>query len=192
MGDKINQLGWDLSGFRKNPTILFAHDGGSLPVGKATSVEVLNGKLQVGVRFARTPFGKSVAAMVSQGFLRATSVGFRPLDYSFAKAAGRSNGIDFHSAELLEVSIVPVPANASCLLHGITGSDGKSYDPKAERRRTLTAFKLRAALPNTAAKRKRQRELDLIKLKQPLPYRGPTTTRAQRAAEVAAIKARTR
>jgi hypothetical protein len=86
MGDTINRQGWQLDAFKKNPVILFAHDSGSMPVGKATSVGVsVEGKLLASVRLAQTQFGKAVSAMVSQGFLRAVSVGFAPLEYDFRK-----------------------------------------------------------------------------------------------------------
>jgi Caudovirus prohead serine protease len=78
------------------------------------------------VKFAGTTFARAVAAQIAGGFLHATSVGFRPLDFDFAKSASRKGGIDFKKQELLEVSIVPIPANSSCLLTGITGAEGKS------------------------------------------------------------------
>ena len=49
--------------------------------------------------------------------MKATSVGFLRLAWSFAKGTDGVGGIDFHEAELLEFSIVPVPANADCTLN---------------------------------------------------------------------------
>ncbi len=133
---------------KKNPVILFAHDSGSMPVGKATNVGVsVEGKLLASVRLAQTQFGKAVSAMVSQGFLRAVSVGFAPLEYDFAKSASRQNGIHFVKPELLEISILPIPANASCLLQSISG-DGKSASPsKAKKMRVLALMKIKPAPP---------------------------------------------
>jgi hypothetical protein len=49
-----------------------------------------------------------------KGFITAGSVGFIPLDYDFSD--DRRGGIDFHRQELLEFSVVPVPANANSLV----------------------------------------------------------------------------
>ncbi len=148
------QNGWDLSAFKRNPVILAFHDSASLPVGKATSVGVQDGKLTVGVKFAQTEFAKAVTAMLSGGYMRAVSVGFAPTEWAFAKAGSRQGGIDFNKQELLEVSVVPVPANAACLL---TGIEGKSLSLKDQRRRTPATFKL----ANTPEKRKRLLVLEL-------------------------------
>jgi HK97 family phage prohead protease len=166
MGDTIAVNGWHLAAFKKNPVILWVHDSGSLPVGKAVSVGVQGDKLMIGVRFASTGLGKTVAGMVSAGYLKAVSVGFAPIEYEFAKGGGRAGGIDFKQQELLEVSIVPVPANAAALLTGITGSDGK-------------------ALPKPKAKAARLRDLEIIKLRLP-----PETAKQRRSREVAALRGR--
>jgi HK97 family phage prohead protease len=153
-----------LASFKKNPVILFAHDSTSFPVGRASSIGVVNDKLMVGVKFASTGLGKAVAGLVHKGFLNALSVGFAPIDYEFAKAASRKGGIDFTSTELLEVSIVPVPANANALLTGM--SDGK----------TMTSVR---------AKAKRLRDLELIKLRT-----APMTKREAREVELARMRAK--
>jgi len=175
MGDVINQSGWDLSAFRRNPVILFAHDSGSLPVAKATSVGAHDGKLMVSVKFAQTGLARGVAAMVNSGHLRATSVGFRPTKFDFARSASRSGGIDFAQQELLEVSIVPVPANASCLLVGITGSDDKSIFDSL----------------NTKAKKRGQRLLDLELIRQ-RDAKAQRDRKNDMLIELAKVKARAR
>jgi len=186
MNDTIAPSGWQLSAFKKNPVVLFAHDSASLPVGKAVSVGVQDGKLMASVKFASTGLGLGVADLIGGGFLRAVSVGFAPIDFEFAKNAARKGGIDFKAQELLEISIVPIPANSSCLLTGITGSDGKSISAKEERKRVLAEMRQ----PNTALKRKRARALELLKVSAPLPYSGPASrmTRADRARVLAEIR----
>jgi hypothetical protein len=62
------------------------------------------------------PFGYMVGEMYAKGFLRAVSVGFVGLKWSYAKEKDRSGGMDFHQQELLEYSCVPVPANPDALL----------------------------------------------------------------------------
>jgi len=165
MGDTIDPNGWRLSAFKKNPVILYGHDSGSLPVGRATSVGVQSGKLMVGVKFASTGIGRSIAGLVHKGFLNAVSVGFAPISYDFAKTPGRAGGIDFKSQELLEVSIVPIPANANALLVGI-----------AEGNKGFNAIKLKE-------QSRRERELELLKLRAK-----PLTAREARELEVARMR----
>lgn len=119
MGDTVSVDGWNLDAYVKNPVILWAHDSTSLPVGKATRVWKDNGKLKAEAEF--TPpgvarFNDTVYEMLKGGFLNATSVGFAPLKYAFAEDPQRRFGIDFLEQELLEFSIVPVPANSEALI----------------------------------------------------------------------------
>lgn len=114
MHDVINQMGWELERFKKNPVILWAHDSDSLPVGKAVNVYV-DGTLKIEVQFASDEyeFARTVEKLVKNGYLNAVSVGFIPLEDPEPNDHG---GYDFKRNELLEVSIVPVPANAEALV----------------------------------------------------------------------------
>src|SRR5437870_4961141 len=78
-GDVIEPTAWKLDGFMRNPVILAAHNRMSLPVARAATVAVEGGHLMVDVQFPAP--GTSAASdeaygLVSQGFLRAVSVGF--------------------------------------------------------------------------------------------------------------------
>jgi HK97 family phage prohead protease len=113
-GDNINQRGWLLDNFKANPVVLWAHDYKALPVGKATEIGVRGDQLMATVQFVPAeiyPLAETVFQMLKAGFLRATSVGFRPLKWHT-----RADGIDFDQQELLEFSIVPVPANPEALI----------------------------------------------------------------------------
>jgi phage head maturation protease len=57
-----------------------------------------------------------VFRLIKAGYIKAGSVGFAPLKFSFAEDSDRAFGIDFHEQELLEFSIVPIPANAHALV----------------------------------------------------------------------------
>jgi HK97 family phage prohead protease len=121
MGDTIDQAGWQLDAYRKNPVVLWAHDSSSLPVAKAPKIWIDKTKLKADAEF--TPagmarFNDTVFDMVKGGFLNATSVGFAPLKYAFVDDPNRKWGIDFMEQELLEFSVVPVPANAEALIEG--------------------------------------------------------------------------
>lgn len=119
MGDTIDVKGWDLEAFKKNPVVLWAHDNESLPVGKATRVWIDGEKLKATAEF--TPegmarFNDTVFDMLKGGFLNAVSVGFMPKDWKFVEDADRRFGIDFLKQELLEFSVVSVPANPEALV----------------------------------------------------------------------------
>lgn len=113
MGDVIEPTGWKLDNFLRNPIALFAHDS-NLPVGNWKNVRVQGGQLIGEIDFL--PVGKSprvdeIAAFVDAKMLRAVSVGFRPID-----AEPMANGgIRFKSVELVECSVVSVPANPNAL-----------------------------------------------------------------------------
>lgn len=119
MGDTIAVDGWKLANFRKNPVVLWAHDASMLPVAKASNIRVEDGKLMARAEFMPreiSGFADAVYRALKGGFLSATSVGFAPIKYAFSEDSGRRFGIDFIEQELLEFSVVPVPANQEALI----------------------------------------------------------------------------
>ena len=120
-GDTIEQAGWNLSAYQKNPVLLWAHSHSEPPVGRVVSMSVKDGNLVADrVEFTTdevNPFGAKVGRMVKAGFLNAVSVGFLPSKFEPRKAAdGSFLGYTFQEQELLELSVVPVPANPEALL----------------------------------------------------------------------------
>lgn len=120
-GDVINQGGWDLSKFRQNPVILLNHNANALPIGKGI-VDVVDGQLMVDVEFDMDdPQAKEVARKTKAGFLNAVSVGFNPIDSTPRSMLEKSHpahgqsGQYFDKAELLEISIVTIPANGDAV-----------------------------------------------------------------------------
>mgnify|MGYP001611010022 CR=1 FL=1 len=114
--DTIAPAGWKLAAFKKNPVVLWAHDYRTPPVARASHIRVEDDRLRARAEFAPAdayPFADTIYRLLQGGFLRATSVGFRPLKHSRNDERG---GIDFEEQELLEFSVVPVPANAECLM----------------------------------------------------------------------------
>ncbi len=121
MGDTISPYGWELSGFMKNPIALWAHDALSPPIGRASNISVEGDRLMGTIEFASPdvyPFAETIYRMVRERFISAVSVGFIPIEYSFSKDKDRQFGIDFERQELVEISLVPVPANANALVEG--------------------------------------------------------------------------
>lgn len=120
MGDTIAVDGWKLDNYRANGVVLWAHDSDELPMAKCRRIWVESNKLMAEADFTPTPtawpeFNETVFQFLKHGLLNATSVGFAPMKYAFSEEAGRMFGIDFLEQELLEFSIVPVPANPECL-----------------------------------------------------------------------------
>ena len=118
MSDIINQSGWSLDAYRRNPVVLFNHDSRSLPVGRG-SVEVVDGQLMIDIEFdEKDEMAQKIKSKVDGGFLNAVSVGFNAIkayDRNSLPKESKYYGTEgryFESAELLEVSIVTIPANS--------------------------------------------------------------------------------
>ena len=113
--DVIDPDGWDLKNFKKNPVVLFGHDSGSLPIAKAKRTAAKDGALVSVAEFATAemnPLAEQVFLMLKNKFLRAASVGFLPSEWNFDE---KRAGVNFLKQELLEFSIVPIPANPDAL-----------------------------------------------------------------------------
>lgn len=181
MGDTIAVDGWKLDNFRKNPVVLWGHDSSSLPVARANKVWIEDGKLKAEAEFTppgMTRFNDTVFDMLKAGFLNATSVGFVPLKYAFTDDPQRRFGIDFMEQELLEFSVVSIPANPEALIDA--KSMGIDIEPLIDQY-TAHLAKLglavvskerierieRAATAQRIAesRRRRERDLDLARIK---------------------------
>jgi HK97 family phage prohead protease len=110
--DTIDPRGWRLDNYRKNPVVLWAHDYRQLPLGKALDVRVEGTRLVSEAEFADHEMADTVLKLIDDGFLRATSVGFKPVRFERNVERG---GIDFKEQELLEFSVVPVGANPEAI-----------------------------------------------------------------------------
>ncbi len=109
-GDRIDPRGWDLQAFKQNPVTLWAHDHRIPPIARTTDIGVAGDRLTAVVQFpppAVHPFADSIHNLIAQGFLSSASVGFRPIRKTINTERG---GWDFHEQELLEWSIVGIPA----------------------------------------------------------------------------------
>jgi HK97 family phage prohead protease/HK97 family phage major capsid protein len=115
MDDVIMADAWDLASFQKNPIALFNHNSNA-PIGKWANVRVVDKQLRGHLELA--PAGTSdrideIRKLIEAGILRAVSVGFRPKE---SKPRPESDyGMFFTRAELVETSLVSVPANPNAL-----------------------------------------------------------------------------
>lgn len=106
-GEVVSVDGWNLENFKKTPVILWSHDHTKMAIGKATKIWVEGfgdaAKLMFsGVWQTVTEEGKAAAQLVADGILNAFSVGFMPTEMV---------GNTYTEQELLEISLVNVPAN---------------------------------------------------------------------------------
>jgi HK97 family phage prohead protease/HK97 family phage major capsid protein len=116
-GDSIVASGWDLTSFKKNPIALFAHSH-DYPIGTWTNLRVegekLIGKLKLAERGTSARIDELIG-LVEQGILRAVSVGFMPKKSEPMNPDKPYAGQKYLKQELLETSLVSVPANPSAL-----------------------------------------------------------------------------
>jgi hypothetical protein len=109
--DIIEIDGWEIDNYLANPVVLWSHASFALPIGRALSVQRINRKLVSTAEFA-TPdtyaFADTVYRLILADILRATSVGLLPLKYIYNAERG---GFDIQKQELLEWSVVNIPAN---------------------------------------------------------------------------------
>jgi len=108
-GEVIDPKGWDTKNFKDSPVILFNHDHTRI-VGKASNVRVDKDGLKMDIELASkgtSPDVDMVRNLVDEDILSKVSVGFIPKDWE----RNSDGNIVFTKTELLEVSLVGVPAN---------------------------------------------------------------------------------
>lgn len=119
-GDVIDQKGWNLDSYKGNPVVLWQHRSDLAPIGKGT-VKIHNDSLLIDVEFDTDDFSAEIARKAQAGFINAVSVGFNPLqsvprsDLPADHFAYGEKGYFFESSELLEVSMVSIPANGDAV-----------------------------------------------------------------------------
>lgn len=110
----VEQAGWRLDNYMRNPVFLWAHDygGAHLPIGRAVPM-VQDGKLVADVTFDQDdPFAREVEGKYRRGFLHAVSVGFNPIKIVGGGAGAAPRSVE---TELLDISAVPVPGDPLAL-----------------------------------------------------------------------------
>lgn len=124
--DIIEVAGWQLDNYLKNPVFLWCHDYRQPPIGRAVNVvkDVDNKILSFDIKFATAeeyPFAETIYKLYLGGYMRATSVGFKPMkhkrrdDDAVLDKPEWQRGTRFVEQELLELSAVPVPSNPEAL-----------------------------------------------------------------------------
>jgi HK97 family phage prohead protease len=117
--DTVDPLGANIANYARNPVVYYDHGqtGVAVPIGKC---EDENGNLALSVTdegieatcfFAQSPEGEKIFDLVKQNVLRAASINFSPITYR----SKMNGGLDISEWELLEWSVVGIPANAEAL-----------------------------------------------------------------------------
>jgi HK97 family phage prohead protease len=125
--DVINPAGWETAAFEQNPLVLWMHSRDTPPIGRSIRLRKTARQIRSRAQFAtaeQNPLAESVFQLLVGGFLKAASVGFRPLEFSFDDERG---GINFMRQELTEWSVVTIPANADAIL--VASAQGYNINP---------------------------------------------------------------
>ena len=140
MGPEVLRMrGARLQRYRKNPVVLDSHEryGIDAIVGRAeVRVDNATRQLLADVEFAPSPRGEAAWALVRDGFLRAVSVGYRPngkrtrqLREGEADGEGEARvsgpALIVNEWELVELSMVPVPADEDALRRAFYAEGGE-------------------------------------------------------------------
>jgi HK97 family phage prohead protease len=155
-GDIVRAEGWDLRRYKKNPIVLFNHSS-NMPVGYSPLCKVDGKQLLSRIKLAdegTSDFIDTLYKLMKQRIVRAMSVGFRATkDVNIMRdKEGVFLGLEFNGQELLENSVVTVPANPNAL------SLAKSWGAKDS---TLARMVEADAVVQASI---RQRQIDLLRL----------------------------
>lgn len=137
MGDILDPNGVELSQYRRNPIVLAQHDAGQ-PIARCGSIAVDGDKVVALIDFP--PEGVSARSdeylrLCKAGILGAVSVGFLPHEWEPIRGAGYR----FTRWEMLELSIVSVPANPSALITERSVGGDRATAERLARARSLQA-----------------------------------------------------
>lgn len=109
-GERINVDGIDLKDFKKNPVVLWGHDGFNLPIAKATKVWKEGNKLMARAQFyLKDEFANKVYNYIIDGYLKAVSIGGMVQEWG-------SDGMTISKMLMKEFSVVSIPANQEALV----------------------------------------------------------------------------
>lgn len=129
-GERIDVEGIDIKDFKKNPVVLWGHDGFNLPIAKATKVWKEGGKLMARAQFyMKDEFAAKVYNYILDGYLNAVSIGGMVQEWG-------NDGLTITRMMMKEFSVVSIPANQEALVAS------KSFDgnQKAELRALANAY----------------------------------------------------
>ena len=115
-GTIIIPAGIDFSAYMSNPIVLAQHDAQRFPVGRCLGLYMNGDNLEATMQIeCITEEGKQLNALIDAGFVKAVSVGIIPKEVEEQTINGETVKV-FTKSELVEFSIVSVPANRGALI----------------------------------------------------------------------------
>ena len=115
-GTIIVPSGIDYTAYLNNPIVLAQHDSDDWPIGKCLGFMMNSENLEATLQFHRiTEEACEVADLVAAGYVRAVSVGIIPIESEEQTIDGKTV-IVYTKSELVEFSVVSIPANREALI----------------------------------------------------------------------------
>lgn len=147
----------DLSRAEGGLPLLIGHDDSGIPIGRIDGLHVTGGRLRGTLTFATGQRADEALQAVRDGVLRSTSVRYRPLAIEPILEDGRKTGVTIAKWQLVEASLVAVPADHTVGVGrsaaGSPASDQPSNDFTGEKTMSYHARRggpIGAAEPNEA------------------------------------------
>lgn len=141
MGDIVEPMGVKFT----NPTPLLHQHDSARPVGQVTFDKPTKDGVDFSAEFARVaepgPLKDRIETAwneVKLGLVRGVSIGFRPIEFSFIQ----DGGIRFVETEILELSLVTIPANVEATISTIKSFDRRPPAASGNERRKAFAVPL--------------------------------------------------
>ena len=114
-GDELNLRGINFKNYRKNPVVLWSHDSyGGIPIAKTLKIgHDDQGRIEADFEFnSEDEFAARVENGWNNGFIRSASIRYLPTKVvEVRNEEGRVERLRIEESELLEWSLVPVPAD---------------------------------------------------------------------------------
>ena len=125
-GERVDQASWDVKNYKKNPVILWGHDPSRAEnvIGTGDNIKLnQSGKSFITAQFDDDEHASLIFNKIKKGILRTVSAGFIPhtLEFDEDVPVLKDN-------ELLEVSVVGIPANPNALALDYKAGAMKSAD----------------------------------------------------------------
>ena len=121
-GDEVNLRGINFKNYRKNPVVLWSHDSyGGIPIAKTLKIgHDDQGRIEADFEFnSEDEFAARVENAWNGGFIRAASIRFMPTKVvEMMDEQGRVDRLRIEESDLLEWSLVPIPADPDAVKAG--------------------------------------------------------------------------
>lgn len=109
-GERIDVDGISFKDYKKNPVVLWGHDGFNLPIARTEKIWKEGGKLMARAKFyLKDQFANKVYNYIVDGFLNAVSIGGMVEEWG-------NDGLTISKLNMKEFSVVTIPANPEAIV----------------------------------------------------------------------------